>query len=474
MPQEQQTVEKPGDSSRGVSIPIYYGWIVVAACFVVIAVVSPLMASFSIFYVAVLEEFSWGRGSTAIALSIHLVLLGLASPFAGGLIDKYGPRRVMPIGAIITACALLWLSRSTAKWDFYVAFGVVAAAGSSLLHIVPMTTVISNWFIRNRGTAIGIVTAGSGAGQLVLMPLLQYLISTMGWRRAYLVLGIVTLIIPPTLIWLFVHSRPEDRGLTADLEMRRRRKRREVEVVVEADGKVLDRKKGFVRKGEVVILDKEWAETDWTVGKAVRSFRFWALTLVMAMFAVGFFLISVQLVAYLEDKGYSPIMAASVVGLQGLLNVGGKFMGGLLSDRIGREKTLTLSIAIFVASIVLLNLGGFFVSAIVIYAFAILYGVGYGVALPALMASAADLFQGKHFGSILGIIILGGFTGGALGTWLGGFFFDLTGAYRVNFLMAAVVMFISAALIWKARPGRVRFVKTIDASEGQSAVEAVR
>lgn len=468
MREQEQTVEQPGGSGERAAIPIYYGWFVVAACFVVIAVVSPLMASFSVFYVAVLEEFKWSRGTTAIALSIHLVLLGLASPFAGALIDKYGPRRVMPIGSIITAAALLWLSRSRTQWDFYAAFGVVAAAGSSLLHIVPMTTVVSNWFVRNRGTAIGIVTAGSGAGQLVLMPLLQYLINTMGWRGAYLVLGIVTLTIPPTLIWLFVYSRPEDRGLSAEMEMTRRRKRREVEVVVKGAGEVFERKKGFVRKGEVVILDKEWAETDWTVGKAVKSFRFWALTLVMAMFAAGFFLISVQLVAYLEDKGYSPIMAASVVGVQGLLNVGGKFIGGLLSDRIGREKTLTLSIIIFVASIVLLNLGGFFVNAFVIYAFAIFYGVGYGVALPALMASAADLFQGKHFGSILGIIILGGFVGGAVGTWLGGVFFDLTGAYRVNFFIAALVMFLSAALIWKARPGRVRFVQLEEATEGES------
>jgi MFS family permease len=303
------------------------------------------------------------------------------------------------------------------------------------------------------------------------MPLLQYLIRTMGWRGAYLVLGMVTLIVPPALIWLFVHTRPEDRGLSADMEMQRRRKRKPVEVEIEREDGVLERKKGFVRKGEVVILDSEWAETEWTVKKAVKSFRFWALTLVVAMFAAGFFLISVQLVAYLEDKGYSPIMAASVVGLQGLLNIGGKFLGGILSDRIGREKTLTLSIIIFVAGIAVLNLGGFFVNAFVIYTFAVLYGVGYGLSLPALMASAADLFQGKHFGSILGIIILGGFIGGALGTWLGGVFFDQTGAYRVNFLVAAFVMFVSGALIWKARPGRVRIVSTVEPKDTESVAE---
>jgi MFS family permease len=185
----------------------------------------------------------------------------------------------------------------------------------------------------------------------------------------------------------------------------------------------------------------------------------------MAMFALGFFIISVHLVVYLSDKGYSPILAASIVGIQGFINIGGKFFGGFLCDRIGREKTLTLSIAVFVASILLLNIGGAIYSPFIIYAFAVFYGMGYGMALPALMASAADLFQGKHFGSILGVMILGGYFGGALGTWMGGRFFDLTQAYSVNFLVAALVMFISAALIWKARPGRVRLVRSIVTSE---------
>jgi MFS family permease len=363
----------------------------------------------------------------------------------------------MPAGAILTAGALMWLSQSTALWHFYIAYGVIAAIGSVMLHIVPLTTIVSNWFVRNRGTAIGIVAAGSGIGQLSL-PLLQYLIGQIGWRYSYFLLGLAILIIPTTLIWLFLYSHPSDRGLSADDEMKPRRKRPVVDVVVQTDSKVLERKRGIIRKGEVVILDKEWAEKEWSVRKAIATFRFWALTLVIAMFAVGFFLISVHLVAYLIDNGYSPVLAASVTGLQGLINVLGKFVGGLLCDRIGREKTLTLSIIIFISCIVLLNIGGVIFSPLAIYAFTVLYGMGYGMALPALMASAADLFQGKHFGSILGVMILGGFTGGAVGTWLGGYFFDLTNAYQVNFWVAGLVMLISGALIWKARPSRVRLV----------------
>lgn len=176
----------------------------------------------------------------------------------------------------------------------------------------------------------------------------------------------------------------------------------------------------------------------------------------MAMIATGLFLVSVHLVAFLVDKGYSSTLAASVMGFQGLINIMGSLVGGMLADRIGREKTLTLAMVVFIGCIVLLNIGGFIVNPVFIYGFAIFYGVGFGMAFPALMASAADLFQGDHFGSILGVIMLCGYFGAAIGAWMGGYFFDLTHAYRVNFLVAGVMMLTSAVLIWKAPVSRLR------------------
>jgi MFS family permease len=450
-----------GDQIAQCSGRIYYGWVIVCVCFIVLALNAPLLASFSMFYKPVLDEFHWTRGSTAIAMAIHLVVSGLAGPVAGALIDRYQARRVMPIGAIIMGGALLWLSQASALWHFYAAFGVVAAAGSGLIHITPLTRIVSNWFMLHRGTAIGALAAGSGAGQLVLLPLLQYLINRIGWRNSYIVLGCLILVVPTVLILAFLHNRPEDRGLSAEAEMQPRRKRQPVNIVVEEGGRVIERKTGFVRKNEVVILDQEWAETDWTVGKAVNTFRFWALTLMVAMFSAGFFIISVQLVVYLTDAGYSSLLAASVMGFQGFINMGGKFFGGVLCDRIGREKTLTLSIAVFVACIILLAIGGVVISPVLIYVFAIFYGLGYGMALPALITSSSDLFQGKHFGAILGVILLGGFFGGAIGTWLGGYLYDLTSAYRMNFLVAVLTMAVSGVLVWKARPSRVRLMRSI-------------
>jgi MFS family permease len=440
--------------------PIYYGWIVAATCFLVIAPAATLLPSFAIFQVPILDEFNWSRGSFAIALSIYLVVGGLAAPFAGGLIDRFGPRRVMPIGALLTALALILMSRSTSLWHFYVAFGVLAV-GSSLLQHTPLMALIANWFVRHRGTAIGIVSAGSGAGQLALLPLMQLLIKDIGWRHTYLVFGLAILAIPTTLILLFLHTRPEDRGLSIEDESGWWRGRDEAGTKTETGLEEPEQGKRGSGRTEVVILDKEWADVDWTLGKASRTFRFWAMFILMTLFAVGALLVSVQLVAYLGDQGYGPIIIASVVGLQGMLNMVGEFFGGFLCDRIGREKTLTLSILTFVTGIVFLNLAGVVTGPALIYVFVLFYGIGQGMAAPALLISASDLFQGKHFGSILGVIVLGAYFGAAIGAWLSGRFFDLTHGYQANFVVGGVAMLISAVLIWKARPGRVRVIRSI-------------
>jgi MFS family permease len=115
-----------------------------------------------------------------------------------------------------------------------------------------------------------------------------------------------------------------------------------------------------------------------------------------------------------------------------------------------------LSLLSFCAGIVFLNLAGAVSSPALVYVFTLFYGLGQGMAPPCVMISASDLFQGKHFGSILGVIFLGGYFGGAIGAWLSGSLFDLTGAYHANFLVSGLAMLISTALIWKARPGSVR------------------
>jgi len=454
-----QDTEQVGDQVEQGSSRFYYGWVIVFVCLVVMTLAAPLLASFSIFYVALLKGLNWSRGSAALGLAIFLVVNGLAGPLAGALIDRFNPRWVMASGTLITAGALVWLSRMTTQWEFYVAYGVLASAGSSLIHIVPFAAIVSNWFMRYRGLALGAVTAGMGLGQ-VSIPLIQFMIDHIGWRRTYLVIGAAFFVIPTALILLFLHSRPENRGLSLADERLPWRKPQRTKVLTQGDGQAIGVHSSKERESGYVVVNQQWAETDWTVARAIRTVPFWMLALLITLFGAGYMLINTQIVAYLTDKRYSSILAASAVGLQGFIYIFGRFLGGALSDRIGREKALTLSAAIFILFLTLLYVSGMVVSPLLVYMSVILYGIGGGMPLPVLMAAVGDIFQGKHLGKIIGIIMLGGFLGGALGAWLGGFIFDRTHSYSSHFVLSALVTLISAALIWKARPSGVRVVRT--------------
>lgn len=435
----------------------YYGWIIVLVSFVVMTFAAPVLASFSIFYVALIKDLNWSRGSTALALAIFLLVTGISGPVVGGLIDRFNPRWMMIIGTVTTAAALLWLSVMTAQWEFYVAFGVLASAGSSLIHIVPFAAIISNWFVRFRGLALGVVTAGMGLGQVVI-PVLQQSIDRFGWRGTYRLVALLFFVVPTTLVLFFLHRRPEDRGTALEEEaLLWTKTKRSAHSVGRSIGSVA----GDGPKNEVRIVDKEWAQREWTTVAAIRTMRFWTLLLLISLFGTGYMMINVQLVAYLQDKGYSSILAASAVGLQGFVYIFGRILGGALSDRIGREKTVTVSAVIFILFLLVLYIAGFVSSPLLVYASVVLYGTGGAMPLPALIAAAGDIFQGKHFGAIIGLLLLGGYIGGAVGAWLGGYLFDRLQTYDWHFILAIAVTILSAALIWKARPSKVRVIQAI-------------
>src|SRR5438477_3368348 len=319
---------------------LYYGWVVVAVAFVTMAIVSPAWFSFPLFYPLMLEEFGWTRYATAVAFSLNLLISAVVSPLVGLLIDRFGPRVVMPIGALLFAVGLFGSSRVHALWQLYLWFGVVSALGFAAVQIVPNTAIISNWFTRNRATALGIVAAGVGVGRLALFPVIQNFISTLGWRRAYVVIsGVLALVVGP-LIFFFQRHKPAEKGLQNHPE------------VSSASAGQGARK----ARRNLIVVDHVWAAQEWNLKKAMKTSRFWALTILVAIYSGGLFMIIVQAVAYLTASGFSSIQAATAIGAHGVMSTAGNFAGGLLADRIGREKSVTLSIALIMIGIFALSL----------------------------------------------------------------------------------------------------------------------
>jgi MFS family permease len=435
-------------------LPFFYGWVIVAVTFLVFVVGYATWHSFSIFYVAVLEDFGWTRAATAATFSIFTIVYGLNSLVAGGLVDRFGPRVMLPAGGVILGLGLLALTQMTEIWQFYVLFGVVVAVGLSTLGSVPSYAVLSNWFVRKRGTALGLATAGIGIGTLLLVPLLQSVIDSHGWRTAYLVLGLVTLLVIPTITAVFQRHRPQSIGLLPDGER-------------SSQGVTTPESKAETVRRDVLVVDKEWASREWTLGEASRTRRFWFIFLARGLELGVLQLFLVHQAAFFVGMGFDTLVAATIVAAVGFVGSFGKILWGALSDRIGREISYSLGFSLGTIGVLILLSIQPGSPVWVAYAYAVVYGLCYGMSAVIMPALAADVFHGKRYGVILGGIYIGGGIGSAAGAFLGGYVYDLTQSYAWAFGAGIPLMWAASALYWLAAPRKVRMVA--GRSRGMSA-----
>lgn len=426
-------------------VPFFYGWLILAACLLSLGLTYSVMYSFSVFYVALLEEFGWGRGEAAGVYSVFTIIGGLAAVGAGALSDRFGPGRVIAGGATLLAIGLVLCSRVTALWQLYLSFGILAGVGVSISGWTSCVTMVQRWFSARLGLALGIASAGIGVGIMVVVPLIQVLITDFGWRTAYLALaGIVFFgLLPLGLIVL--HGRPEDLGQQPDGTG--------FAGATRTIGAHAPPHKGLE------IVDFEWARRDWTLGSAVKTSQCWLLMVVKLLGGIATQMIFVHQVIYLTDGGYDRMLAASVVGLIGFLSVGAKVLWGWSADTIGRETTYTLGCAAAVLAVGLLVLATASPSPAMLYLYAVVFALGYAVSAPLWPIVTSDLYAGRSFGSIYGFINLFSGFGSALGAWLGGYVYDVTGSYAIAFGVAVAGKLASAAVLWVVAPRKIRRVR---------------
>ncbi len=432
-----------GKGSWRTRLPFFYGWFVVGAAFVALALTYTVWYSFSVFYVALLEQFGWSRASSAGVFSLYVVIYGIAGAGAGALTDRYGPERVISVGAVILAVGLVACSRLTELWQFYIFFGVICAVGSSAAGWIPSVVTVSGWFSKRLGAALGIASAGIGVGILLLVPFTQLMISSYGWRTAYLVLaGIVFGGVAPIAL-LFLRGKPEQMGLHKDGR----------EAVPTCDRAVGDLALGAAR-----VVDAKWTGRDWTVASAMRTYRYWMLFVMLILNNIATQMIFVHQVAFLVDGGYEKLLAASVVGLVGLFSIGAKIGWGWVSDRLGREVTYSIGLSTMTVAVAALIGTRFSTFPPLIYIFALAFAMAYGVATPLGPAVGADLFTGPRFGAIYGTIGMANGLGAAIGAWFAGYIFDATGSYFTAFAVAAGSSLLSIVTVWLVAPRKVRLV----------------
>jgi MFS family permease len=420
-----------------VRLPVFYGWVVVAVAFVTMGVGVNARTAFSLLFPPILDEFGWERGVTAGAFSFGFLVTAVLSPSLGRLMDRRGPRVVMELGVVLMAAGLALATLAREPWHLYATLGVLVGGGSVCLGYTGHALFLPSWFVRRRGLAMSIAFAGVGVGSIVLLPWMQAVIGRAGWRAACWAMAVVMLVLLAPLN-LLVRRRPEDLGL-------------------QPDGDPSPSGTGAPTQAANVV-DAAWAAVDWTLGRAVATARFWWLIVGFFGGLYAWYAVQVHQTKYLVEVGFSATDAAWALGLVSLAGIPGQIALGHLSDRIGREWVWTVGSAGFVLcylSLLLLRQGP---EPALLYVMVVAQGmIGYGVT-SVFGAIPAEIFQGRHYGTIFGTLMVASIVGGAAGPWVTGALHDATGSYTLAFWIAIGGSALSTAAIWLAAPRKVRAV----------------
>ncbi len=417
-------------------LPFFYGWIIAMVTFVTMAIGVNARTAFSLLFAPIIDEFGWERGITAGAFSFGFVVSAAVSPLFGRLMDRFGPRAVMELGVALMAGGLLLAPLTTRPWHLYVTLGVLVGAGSICLGYSGQSLFLPNWFNRRRGLAIGLAFAGVGVGSVTLLPWVQLMIEQTGWRTACTAMGLLVLVVLAP-INLLLRKRPEDIGLRPDGDAA---------------------PSATSAKPVSNVVDPDWVAIDWTLRRALATPRFWWL-------ATGYFgglyiwyAVQVHQTKYLLDIGFSPSVAVWALGAVSLLGIPGQILLGHVSDRVGREWIWSASCLGFAICFAALTALSHYPTLLLVYVMVLAQGaLGYG--LTSIMgAVVVEIFQGRHYGSIFGTIMVAALAGGAAGPLVTGLLHDLSGNYTLAFLIGIAVSGLSALAIWRASPGKIRAV----------------
>jgi MFS family permease len=390
--------------------------------------------AFSLLMPPLIEEFKWDRGLTAGAFSFGFLVSAILSPFVGRVMDVRGPRIVILTGAAMMSAGLLLAPGITTPWHLYATLGVAVGGGANMMTYTTHSQFLPNWFVRRRGLAISTAFAGAGIGAIVLLPWLQSIILSEGWRASCVAMGLLVLFVI-TPLTLMVRKSPAEVGQLPD---------------------GISNTSDMTTSRGAEVVDLAWASTEWTLGRAAQTGRFWWIVLGYFLALIAWYAVQVHQTKYLVEVGFTPVVAAWALGAVSIVAIPGQILLGALSDRIGREWIWTvgcLGFAISYASLIALEQSR---SSALLYL--MVFSQGFlGYALTSVMGPiVAEIFEGPHYASIFGTITIALIGGGAAGPWIVGAIHDASGSYQLAFLLIIGCCFLSAIAVWIAAPRRIR------------------
>jgi MFS family permease len=414
-------VNKPAQSGK-----LFYGWIVLSAAFLIIMIGIGTMFSSGVFLIPLQEEFGWSRAEISLASFLNWMAFGLFSFLCGTLSDRIGTRRIVVFGGATLGLGLILAGFTHQIWQLCLTFGLLGGMGVGAIY-VPLSATATRWFRSNRGLALAIVSAGNGTGILAIAPFARYLISSYDWATAFAVMGVLSwaVILPAALL---VRNSPAEMGYQA----------------YGADDEV----KGNPTTRKVVQEDAAMSG-----GEAARTPTFWLIALTHFCCCGAHAGPIFHMTSFAMDMGIPKMAAATLLGLSGLMSIAGRVGAGAIADRIGARTTLTTMLGLQALGIVLYLWAG---PLWTFLALAVVFGVGYGGVMPLFAILTRQYFGDRVMGTMYGAVFGISAIGMGIGSYLGGFVFDLSGSYAglyvVSFLLGISAIILGVSL----RPPRRR------------------
>ena len=396
----------------------FYGYNIVAAGFAIQGVSIGALFAYGVFFKEFQAEFGWSRATISGASSLAFLVMGAVGILAGRLNDRIGPKILITVAGVSLGMGYLLMSYMQAPWQLFLLYGLLVGIGYSTHDVITLSTV-ARWFVKRRGMMSGIVKVGTGCGQLCVPLIATALIAVFGWRTSCFTIGAAAL---AALVAVAQLMRRDPRGM----------------------GLMPDGDNG-APAGTVILPD----EGGLTLREAARTRQFW--TLCVAEFTIFSCLLTiiVHIVPHARDLGLPPAAAAGVLATIGGVSMLGRFTMGAVNDGIGGRRSLMTCFLILIVGLVWLQLS---TGAWMLFFFAAIYGFAHGGLFTVISPTVAELFGTGSHGLLFGLVLFSGTLGGAAGPLMAGGIFDLTGSYRLVFIVLTALALVGAALVFTLQP----------------------
>jgi MFS family permease len=418
--------EREGETAAVSQSGLFYGWWIVAAGTVILFVSSGIgFYGHGVILDPLRNQHGWSKATISSAITLYFFATGVFGLLIGRLIDKFGPKWFLVIGSLVMGSGFVFLSRISATWQLYAIY-LFLAVGFSSTSLIPVNTLITNWFIRKRGFAMSLANTGLSMGGIVLVPLAVYMISGWGLQVALPVLGaIFCVVIIPTALF-FIKRRPSDLNQFPD-------------------GTPPD-DPGAQRSASPLNVETQMRV--WTRRQAVRTVTFWAIVVAFLMALGGQIAFLVHQVSFLS-RYLGTAGAATAVSLTAGASIAGRLFLGTFVDRC--DKRYVTMVCFLIQGVAVMALANYN-HVVVLYLGTFAFGLTMGSIIMMQSLITGECFGLKSFATVSGIAGLFTMSGAAFGPMLAGYIYDVTDSYRMAFMIFAVLSILAMVVIWFARP----------------------